>query len=84
MQFNKYTHTHTHTHTHRQREREREREEREREREISGSVDVNPEDVENIKKAGREVYGAQGLGENCRDSAPPLSHLIRGFRHKYH
>ena len=43
------------------------------------TVGVDPEDVENINKAGRKAQGAQGLRKNCRES---LSRLIRGFWNK--
>ena len=47
----------------------------------TGSVDVDPEDLDNRNKTGRKAQGAQGLRTNCRDS---LSRLIRRFRNKYH
>ena len=31
-----------------------------------GSVDVDPEDIENRKKVGTKAQGAQGLKKNCR------------------
>ena len=35
-----------------------------RRRESIGSVDIDPEDVENRKKAGRKAQGAQGFSKN--------------------
>ena len=49
-----------------------------------GSVDVDP-DLEKIKEVMWEAQeGAHGLKNNCRESAFPLSRLLRGFRNKYH
>ena len=38
------------------------------------------------KEAGGGAQGAQGSSKICasRESVPPLSRLIRGFRNKYH
>ena len=51
-----------------------------------GSVAANPENPENNKEAGGGAQGAQGSSTICtsRESVPPLSRLIRGFRNKYH
>ena len=51
---------------------------------IVGSIGADRGYLENSKEAEREAQGAQGLGENCRESMSPLSRLIRGFRTKYH
>ena len=50
------------------------------------SVDVDPEDLENSKEAGREEQGTQGLSKNCtsRESVPLLLRLIRGSRNIYY
>ena len=39
-----------------------------------GSGDVGPEYLENRKEAEREAQGAQGLNENCRESAPFITY----------
>ena len=51
-----------------------------------GSVAANPNNLESNKEAGGGVQGTQGSSKNCtsRESVPPLSRLIRGFRNKYH
>ena len=51
-----------------------------------GSVAVNPDNLESVKEAGGGAQGAQGSSKICtsRESVPPLSRLIRGFRNKYH
>ena len=51
-----------------------------------GSVAANPDNLESNKEAGGGVLSAQSLSKNCtsRESVPPLSRLIRGFRNKYH
>ena len=50
------------------------------------SVAANPDNLENSKGAGGEAQGSHGLSKNCtsRESVPPLSRLIRGFRNKYY
>ena len=55
-----------------------------RRQEVIGSLDVDPEDLENRKEAGREAQGAQGLSKNRREIVSLLSRPIRGFRNKYH
>ena len=51
-----------------------------------GPVAANPENLESNKEAGEGAKGTQGSSKNCtsRESVPPLSRLIRGFRHQYH
>ena len=51
-----------------------------------GSVPANPDNLESNKEAGGGAQGTQGSSKNCssRESVPPLSRLIRGFRNKYH
>ena len=51
-----------------------------------GSVATNPDNLESNKEAGGGAQGAQGSSKICtsRESVPPLSRLIRGFRNKYH
>ena len=39
---------------------------KQRRQEIIGSEDVDPEDLDNRKEAGKEAQGAHGLCENCR------------------
>ena len=50
-----------------------------------GPVAANPDNLESNKEAGGEAQGTQGLSKNCtsRESASPLSRLIRGFSNKY-
>ena len=50
-----------------------------RRRENIGSGDVNSDDLENNKEAGKETQGAQGLTKNGMESVSPLSRVIRGF-----
>ena len=40
-------------------------------KESIGLVDADPEDLQYIKEAGREVKGAQSLFKNCRDNVSP-------------
>ena len=49
------------------------------------SVAANPDNLESNKEAGGGAQGAQGSSKICtsRESASPLSRLIRGFRNKY-
>ena len=56
---------------------------KQRRQESVGSVDVDREYLDNKKKAGREVQGAQGLSKYCRKSVSSLSRLVRGFRSRY-
>ena len=53
-----------------------------------GSVAANPDSLESNKEAGGGSTRYSGLNssKNCtsRESVSPLSHLIRGFRNKYH
>ena len=49
-----------------------------------GSVNVDPEDLEDDKQAEKEAQGAQELSKNCRESMSPLSRLIKDFRIKCH
>ena len=51
-----------------------------------GSVAANPDNLGSNKEAGGGAQGAQGSSKTCtsRESVPPLSRLIRGFRNKYH
>ena len=49
-----------------------------------GSVDDNPEHLENRKEAKREARGAQDSNKNSRWGVSHLSRLTRGFRNKYH
>ena len=51
-----------------------------------GSVAANTDNLECNKEAGGGAQGTQGSSKNCtsRESVPPLSRLIRGFRNKYH
>ena len=44
----------------------------------------NPDNLGSNKEAGGEARGAQGSSKICisRESVPPLSRLIRGFRNK--
>ena len=51
-----------------------------------GSVAANPDNLGSNKEAGGGAQGAQGSCKICtsRESVSPLSHLIRGFRNKYH
>ena len=51
-----------------------------------GSIAANPDNVESNKEAGGGAQGAQGSSKICtsRESVFALSHLIRGFRNKYH
>ena len=55
-------------------------------RERIGSVASDLDNLENSTEAGGEAQGTQGSSKNCtsRESVPPLSRLIRGFRSKYH
>ena len=57
-----------------------------RRQEKVGSVGVDPDNLENSKKAGGEAQGTQGLSKNCtsRESVSPSSRLIRSSRNKYH
>ena len=50
-----------------------------------GPVAANPDNLESNKEAGGGAQGTQGLSKNCtsRESASPLSRLIRGFSNKY-
>ena len=50
-----------------------------------GPIATKPDTLESNKEAGGEAQGTQGSTENCtsRESASPLSRLIRGFRNKY-
>ena len=70
--INIHIHTHTHTHTCR--------------KERVGSVAANSDNLGSNKEAGGGAQGAQGSSKICtsRESVPPLSRLIRGFRNKYH
>ena len=49
-------------------------------------VAANPDNLESNKEAGGGAQGTQGSSKICtsRESVPPLSRLIRGFRNKYH
>ena len=49
-----------------------------------GPVAASPDNLESNKEAGGEAQGTQGLSKNCtsRESASPLSRLIRGFPNK--
>ena len=51
-----------------------------------GSVAANSDSPGSNKEAGGGAQGAQGSSKICtsRESVPPLSRLIRGFRNKYH
>ena len=51
-----------------------------------GSVTADPEGLEKSKETGREAQDTQGFMNQCtsRGSVSSLSHLIRGFRNKYH
>ena len=51
-----------------------------------GSVAANPDNLGSNKEAWGGAQGAQGSSKICtsRESVPPLSRLIRGFRNKYH
>ena len=51
-------------------------------KETVGPVAANPDNQESKKEAGGEAQGAQGSSKNCtsRESMPPSSRLIRGFR----
>ena len=51
-----------------------------------GSVAANLDNLESNNEAGGGAQGAQGSSKICtsRESVPPLSRLIRGFRNKYH
>ena len=51
-----------------------------------GSVAANPDNLGINKEAGEGAQDAQGSSKICtsRESVSPLSHLIRGFRSKYH
>ena len=50
-----------------------------------GPVAANPDNLESNKEAGVGAQSTQGSSKNCsRESASPLSRLIRGFRNKYH
>ena len=49
-----------------------------------GSLNFDPEHLEDRKEAEREAQGAEDLNKNCRESESPLSCLIRGFRNKHH
>ena len=51
-----------------------------------GSVAANPDNQGKNKEAAGGAQGAQGSSKICtsRESMPPLSRLIRGFRNKYH
>ena len=55
-------------------------------KERAGSVAANPDNLGSNKEAGGGTQGAQGSSKICtsRESVSPLSHLIRGFRNKYH
>ena len=55
-------------------------------KETVGPVAANPDNLESNKKAGGGAQDTQGSSKNCtsRESVPPLSRLIRGFRNKYH
>ena len=51
-----------------------------------GSVAANPDNLGSNKEAGGGAQGPQqGSSKICtsRESVPPLSRLIRGFRNKY-
>ena len=51
-----------------------------------GPVAANPDNLESNKEAEGGAQGTQGSIKICtsRESVSPLSHLIRGFRNKYH
>ena len=40
-----------------------------------GAVDVDPEDVENVKESGREVQGAPSYSKNCRERVCSLCRI---------
>ena len=54
--------------------------------ERDASVAADSDNLDNRKEAGGEAQGTHGLGKDrtSRESAFPLSRLIRGFRNKYH
>ena len=47
---------------------------------------TNPDNLESNKEAGGGAQVAQGSSKICpsKESMPPFSRLIRGFRNKYH
>ena len=51
-----------------------------------GPVAANPDNLESSKEAEGGAQGTQGSSKNCtsRESVPPLSRLIKGFRNEYH
>ena len=55
-------------------------------KERAGPVAANPDNLESNKGAEGGAQGTQSSSKNCtsRESASPLSRLIRGFRNKYH
>ena len=56
----------------------------ERKQERVASVAANPDNLESNQEAAGGAQGTQGLSKNCtsRESASPLSRLIKGFRYK--
>ena len=53
---------------------------------VGSVIAANPDNLETNKEAGGGAQDTQGSSKSCtsRESASPLSRLIRGFRNKYH
>ena len=60
------------------------RKRKKRRQESVGSVDVDPEDLENSTQAERELQDVEGPSKNCRERVSPSSCLIKAFRNKHH